>query len=254
MKNILYIAWIAMRELFYERVLYLFFSFAIAALFLGFLVGQMTYAEQAKLTLDFMLAGTQVSMVLFSIFMGISLFQRELTLGSVAMVLSKPIHRSTFVLGKYLGQLAVQALVTLAMMGVTLLLCISLNINTPYLPILQSTLLTILEISVISAFTYLFAVNTGPITASISAGLLFMMGHFRDTFSETIKEESQVTLWTAFKAIFPNLEVFNIKALVSYGIGLSNSEMGLATLYALVCVTMFLALAILSFNRKDIFT
>lgn len=254
MKNVLSIAWIAMRELFYERVLYLFFSFAILALFLSLLVGQMTYAEQAKLTLDFMLAGTQISMVLFSIFMGISLFQRELTLGSVAMVLSKPIYRSTFVLGKYLGQLAVQSLVTLAMMGVTLLLCAGLKINTPYLPILQNTLLTICEISVISAFTYLFAVNTGPITASISAAVLFLMGHFRDTFSETLKEDEVMSVWSVVKSVFPNLEVFNIKALVSYGIGLSHSEMMLAFLYAVVCVAMFLALAILSFNRKDIFT
>lgn len=254
MKNTFAVAWIAMRELFYERVLYLFIVFAIGALVMSLLLGQMTYAEQSKLTLDFMLAGTQISMVLFSIFMGISLFQRELTLGSVAMVLSKPIPRSTFLLGKYLGQLIVQAVVTLGMMGMTIALCAGLELPTPFQPILQSTLLTIFEISVIGSFTYFFAVNAGAITAAIASGLIFLVGHFQDAFNETIKDSVRLPFWSALKSVLPNLEVFNIKSLVSYGIGISWSEVGLASLYAAVCAGMFLTLAILSFNRKDIFT
>jgi ABC-type transport system involved in multi-copper enzyme maturation permease subunit len=214
----------------------------------------MTYAEQSKLTLDFMLAGTQFTMVLFSIFMGISLFQREITLGSVAMVLSKPISRATFILGKYLGQLAVQSLLILGMTLVTILLGLSLEAPPPMLPILQSGILTLLEVGIISAFTYLFAVNMGAITAALASGFLFLIGHYRDTFSDSAKETTTAYIWPVLRSAFPNLEVFNIKALVSYGIGLPWTQMGTAACYAIVCMAMFLALAVLSFERKDIFT
>ena len=51
------IAWIAIRELLYEKVFYVLVLFCVMALGLSLLLGQLTYAEQAKLTLDFMLAG-----------------------------------------------------------------------------------------------------------------------------------------------------------------------------------------------------
>src|SRR3989338_8878152 len=108
MKHSFRIAWIAIRELLYERVFYLLVLFAAMALVLSLMLGQLTYAEQSKLTLDFMLGGIQLSMVLFSVFMGISLLQRELQMGSIAMVLSKPISRGSFLMGKYLGQISVQ--------------------------------------------------------------------------------------------------------------------------------------------------
>lgn len=250
------IAWIAIRELLYEKVFYLFFSFAIAALIFSLMLGQMTYVEQSKLTLDFMLAGTQISMVLFAIFMGISLFQREITLGSVAMVLSKPVARLSFVLGKYLGQLVIQCIVILSMAVITVLLCKSAESNLSYQAIIQSTMLTVCEIAVVSAFTYFFAVNAGAITAAIGSFILFMVGHFSDTVSQTLKNASgvQSVAWTAIKAALPNLEIFNMKTMASYGFAVSWNEIGIAAMYALCCIVMYLLLAILSFNQKDLFT
>ena len=155
------IAWIAVRELFYERVFYILLTFAVASLGASLMLGQLTYAEQAKLTLDFMLGGMQLSMILFSVFMGISLFQRELTLGSVSMVLSKPISRGTFLLGKFLGQLTVQTLVISAMALMTLAVSAANSETVPVAAILQTVILILFEVSVVTAVTYFFAVNAG---------------------------------------------------------------------------------------------
>lgn len=245
-----------MRELLYERVFYLFFSFALGALALSLMLGQMTYIEQSKLTLDFMLGGIQITMVLFSIFMGISLFQREITLGSVAMVLSKPVHRLSFVLGKYLGQLIVQLAVILSMAVITFLLCKNLGAPLSSKAILQTVLLIACEVAVVSSFTYFFAVNAGPITAAIGAGVFFLMGHLSDTVSQTLQtaSDSHRGVWQVIKALLPNLEIFNIKTMASYGFAISWNEVGIAFLYALCCIVMYLLLAILSFNQKDLFT
>jgi len=108
MKQALHISWIAVRELIYERVFHLLFSFVGLALILSILLGQLTYGEQTKLTIDFMLGSAHIAVILFSIFMGISLFQRELQMGSISMLLSKPVSRTSFLAGKYLGQILVQ--------------------------------------------------------------------------------------------------------------------------------------------------
>lgn len=252
MKQIFQISWIAVRELIYEKVFYLLFSFAGLALVLGMLLGQLTFGEQAKLTLDFMLGCAHISMVLFSIFMSISLFQRELLMGSVSMLLSKPISRTSFLVGKYLGQIIVQFGVMLAMTGVIALTCLRFD-NVHYLSIFQSILLMFFETCVISAIAYFFSVNAGGITAAIASFMFFIVGHYSSGPKKPTAGESPI-MKEFLSAFIPNLEIFNLKTFASYGIALSASELILSFVYALVCLTMFLIAASLTFDRKDIFT
>jgi len=255
MRHTFQIAWIAIRELLYERVFYILLSFAAAALALSLMLGQMTYAEQAKLTLDFMLAGIELSMILFSIFMGISLFQRELSLGSISMVLSKPVSRASFILGKYLGQLAVQLGVTLLMGLFTALVCMRFGSAVSFLSIFQTCLLIALEIAVLTAITYFFAVNAGAITTAVAALAFFAIGHLENTIADNVKyyAENDVA-WKAFENLIPNLEVFNMKSLASYGLSIPWHQVGLASLYAAICVVFYLVAASICFERKDILT
>ena len=252
--NTLRIAWIAVRELLYERVFYILVSFALASLAFSLLLGQLTYAEQAKLTLDFMLGCTHLSMVLFSVFMGISLFQRELQSGSISMVLSKPISRSTFLVGKYLGQVAVQAIMTLAMGAITLAICSRFDSGISAAAVIQTVSLIACEIAVLTAITFLFAVNTGAITTAILTLALFALGHTRGLVSSNLKTSEELLVWRVVRTLIPDFEVFNMKQLASYGQTIPWTEFGLAASYALVCFAFYLVVASLCFERKDILT
>lgn len=254
MKPTLCIAWIAVRELLYEKVFYLLVFFAFLALGLSALLGQLTYAEQTKLTVDFMLGGIEISMILFSVFMGISLFQRELTSGSVSMVLSKPISRTYFLVGKYLGQIAVQTLVTFLMGAITLFACSRFGESVSYLAICQTLVLIVFEVAVLTAITYLFAVLSGAITTAIATLCLFALGHFRDSIGENVDTSFTRAVWKGVKGTIPDLEVFNMKALASYGHAISSTEMGWAAVYAGFCVVFYLGAAALCFEQKDILT
>jgi len=252
--NIFRIAWIAVRELVYEKVFYLLLIFAMFALGLSLLLGQLTYAEQTKLTLDFMFAGIELSMVLFCVFMGIFLFKRELTLGSVSMVLSKPISRTTFLLGKCLGQSIVQLIVIFVMTLIAMLVS-SRSGSVVYLSIIQTTLLIFFEVSVLTAITYFFAVNSGAVITAIGTLSLFCLGHFRVHVSENLKTFSfENAFWGFLKRILPDFEIFNMKALASYGFTLSWVEVGWAFVYAVCCIVFFLVMAALIFQRKDVLT
>lgn len=252
MTNIVRIAWIAVRELFYEKVFYILLSFALASLVFSLLLGQMTYAEQAKLTLDFMLGCTHAAMILFSVFMGISLFQRELTSGSISMVLSKPISRSTFLLGKYFGQVIVQTGMTLAMGLLTLLACSRFGTDISVAATLQTILLIACEVAVLTAITYVFAVNTGAVTTSILTLAIFSVGHMRDVVSSNLRGTDEVFIWRIIRTLVPDLDVFNMKQLASYGQSIPWSEFGWALTYGVACFAFYLFVAAVCFERKDI--
>jgi ABC-type transport system involved in multi-copper enzyme maturation permease subunit len=252
--NTLRIAWIAVRELLYERVFYILLSFALASLAFSLLLGQMTYAEQAKLTLDFMLGCTHLSMVLFSVFMGISLFQRELQSGSISMVLSKPISRSTFLVGKYLGQVAMQTVMTFAMGLLTLAVCSRFQAALSVTATLQTVALIACEVSVLTAITYLFAVNTGAITTAILTLALFSLGHTRGLVSSNLKTGEELFVWRVVRTLVPDFEVLNMKQLASYGQSIPWNEFGMAVGYAVVCFAFYLVVASVCFTRKDILT
>jgi ABC-type transport system involved in multi-copper enzyme maturation permease subunit len=252
--NTLRIAWIAVRELFYEKAFYILLCFSLASLVFSLLLSQLTYAEQAKLTLDFMLGFTHLSMVLFSVFMGIPLFQKELQTGSVAMVLSKPISRTSFLLGKYLGQVGVQTLLTFAMGLLTLLACGRFEAGISSVATLQTTLLIACEASVLTAITYVFAVNTGAITTALLTLALFALGHTRESINSTLKQGEDSALWKIVATFIPDLEIFNMKQLASYGQALPWTDVGWALLYGAVCLFFYLVVATFCFHRKDILT
>lgn len=254
--NSLRIAWVAVQELFYEKVFYLLLCFVGVSLVLSLLLGQLSYSHQTKITVDFLLGAIQISLTLLCVFMGIRMFQQELTLGSVAMILSKPISRSAFLLGKYLGQVAVQGGIIFLMACFTVLFTArSLHVEAASLSIFQTCALIFFEVSVLTAITYCFAVNAGAVTTAIATLGLFALGHLRGPISEDWGKAGEENLvWQAAKVLIPDLELFNMKAMGSYGYSLDWITFGWAALYGLVCIAFFLAIACVTFQRKDILT
>ncbi len=249
MKALTSITMTAIRELLYERVFYILIAFSAVALVLSYLLGQLTYTEQNKLTLDFMLGGIELSMVLFSIFMGISLFQRELVLGTVALVLSKPISRGTFLIGKFLGQLVVQ-MALIACMSVLAYAMGGAQVGTA--AVFQFFIATALKISILTSITYLFAVNTGAIISALGTFLLYTLGHLIENVTLSIKDPEQIVLWKWIQFFVPSFESLNLKNLVSYNVLIPWHEVGVLMVYGLFMTGIYLSLAVFCFNERDI--
>ncbi|NBX93775.1 MAG: hypothetical protein EB078_08405 [Proteobacteria bacterium] len=254
MKTIFSIAGVTIKELLHERVFYILAGFASLALALSLLLGQLTYAEKSKITLDFFLAGIQLSNLLFSIFMGISLLHRELNLGWIAMVLSKPVSRLSFLVGKFLGQTTIQALV-ISLLGLLMfVLCKHNEIEIIPKAIFQTLLLFFLEGAVMTSVVYFFAVNLGALIAAAASLCMFGLGSFTEAAVKFNSDDSQQTFWKLLNSVVPNLRLFNMKALGSYGLFLEWNQVALVTLYASVCICVYFILASLCFARRDIYT
>jgi len=254
MKSTFVIAGITIKELLHERVFYLLAGFSFLALLLSSLLGDLTYAEQSKITVDFLLAGIQLTNLFFSVFMGITLLNRELNLGWIALVLSKPVSRHGFLLGKFLGQMTVQVFLVLVMGLLSVGLCSLTQIQVNSIAVFQTLLLFIMEGFVMSSLIYLFAVNLGALVSAACGLSVFALGHIMEGAEKTNQAIASSPLWWVLKGVFPNFKVFNMKSLAAYGLAMDWGLLGIAALYALVCSVLYFILSCFFFSKRDIFT
>ena len=103
------------RESVRDRVLYSLVLFAVLLIGVSYLIGQLTAGQDIKIIKDFGLAAISIIGLLIAVFIGVGLVWKEVERRSIYSVLSKPVRRYEFVLGKYFG-LALTLLVNVAVM------------------------------------------------------------------------------------------------------------------------------------------
>jgi ABC-type transport system involved in multi-copper enzyme maturation permease subunit len=272
MSRILVIARNTFRESVRDRVLYvlLFFAFLLMAASQG--LGWVSVGEQAAVVQHFSLAAVSFFGALIAVFVGTQLITKEVEKRTIYTVLSKPVRRWEFVVGKYLGLLAVMACMT-GGMGVRacgFVLHAGGEVGTVYLWALG---LIFLEIAVVTAFALLFSALASPILAAIFTFCAYLVGqvtpsllalarfeppgesvaevtgeHLTDFVAEThwLLEPLGLFLYHAL----PNLTYFHLRNRVVYGPPLRDGEVANALLYALGYGGAILLLAVLAFDRK----
>jgi hypothetical protein len=141
-----------------------------------------------------------------------------------------------------------------AMGAITVLLSLA-GENGAIRPVVETVLLIFFEVSVVTAITYAFAVNSGGVTTAVSTLCLFCMGHLRESLTQNVDSSySLFLIWQFAKNLIPDLDVFNTKNLASYGYSIPPMALGWSAVYMLVCVFFYLLVASITFERRDIFT
>src|SRR3990172_1943274 len=112
MKAIRIISGLTLKEALRNRILYLLFFFAAVLVVSSWIISELTVGDALKIIKDLGLGSIHFLGVLITIFIGIGLVFRELEKRTVFIILSKPVHRFEFLLGKFAG-LAVTLLLVL---------------------------------------------------------------------------------------------------------------------------------------------
>src|SRR5437870_7555468 len=114
--HILAIARNAFREAVRDRVLYNLVVFVLLLITSAIFVGELSAGEEAKITVDLGLSAMLLFGVFIAVFVGVGLVYKEIERRTLYSILSKPIGRGEFLLGKYLG-LCLTLLVNILIMG-----------------------------------------------------------------------------------------------------------------------------------------
>ncbi len=119
MNQILAIAQNTYREAVRNRIFFVLALFAMVLLFVSLALSSGSMHQEVRLMKDSGLFLTSTSCVLIAIFVGVNLVYKELERKTVYTIMPKPIDRSQFLLGKYLG-LAFVMLILVVVMGLLL--------------------------------------------------------------------------------------------------------------------------------------
>lgn len=253
MRSIIVIALNTFRENLRDKILYSLLIFAALLMGASILLGALTIAEQEKIIADMGLASINVIGVIIAIFVGIGLVSKEIERRTIYTILAKPISRSQFILGKYLG-LVITLGVNLVIMFDVFLLTLWMTQVPITMVLVQAVALMMVEFLVVTATALFFSTFSTPtLSAALTLGLYFI-GHLTSdlkTLAEKSSSEVTKAVMTVLYYLCPNLEVLNIKGQAVSGVSLAWSYQLSATLYGLLYASLLLAGAAAIFQKRD---
>jgi ABC-type transport system involved in multi-copper enzyme maturation permease subunit len=241
------------REAVRNRILYALLFFALVMIVASSMLGHLTIGEYHKIIKDTGLAAIAVFGVLIAIFIGIGLVNREIERKTIFTIASKPVSRSVFVLGKYLGLMMV-LVVLVGLMGAVFLLMLYARGIAVDAGLLIALGMTLVELAVITAFAVLFSTFSSPTIASFFSLSVFVIGHLSDDILElgaAAESGAGQKLATLVYWLLPHLETFNVRSEVVYGLALPADYLGFAVAYGALYSAVVLALAALTFHLRE---
>lgn len=241
------------RESARNKMFYLLVFFGILFALSSKLISFLTLGDAMKVLKDTGLAAINFFCVLIAIFTGINLVYKEIEKKTVYNILSKPVTRDEFIIGKFLG-LGLTMLTALGSMAGIFFLFIALSGGGLDFKIALYFFMLFLELLVIVAISLLFSSFTTPILSFIFTVSLYLIGHVMWTFNE-FKSYLKIPAWRTFTHVIyyllPNLDKFNIKNEVVLNTALDPLTLLFAILYALAYILALLALAMIIFRKRE---
>lgn len=254
MSRIIAVAHNTFRESVRDKVLYVLLFFAAAAIFGSKALGWVSIGQDIKIVKNITLASISLFGVLIAIFVGTSLVYKEIDKRTLYTILSQPMHRYEFVLGKYFGLLALLAVTVVIMCAVSAVYVLLLG-GTLDAAYFLAVLLIFVKLAFVTAIAILFSALTSPILGAIIVFCLYVFGHatgvFRDLPPQFDGTIAKGILEVAYYVV-PNLSNFDIRAEAANGLPVSMEFVTFAIGYGVLYTTAILLVAILAFEDKDV--
>jgi ABC-type transport system involved in multi-copper enzyme maturation permease subunit len=241
------------RDAIRSRVLYALVFFGVIMIGTSTLLATLSYVERERILQDVGLGAIRFFGAAIAIFMGVGLIHREVERRTIYTILSKPVTRARFLIGKYLGLVATLWL-QLAIMVIAFVV-VSLASGAPLGPGHAVALgLVAVELAVVVAFATLFSSLATPFLASCYSVGLYLVGHLtRDLRGLGAAADSEltrhVTAW--IHRVFPDLSAFNRVVEAVHGLPIPAPEVGWALVAGVAWCLGFLLVAVSVFERRD---
>jgi len=243
------------REAMRDKILYTLLFFAVLMILASVGVAQMTIGEYDKVLHDLGLTAINLFGLMIAIFVGIGLVNKEIERKTIYTIVSKPVHRWQFLLGKFLGLVTTLA-VQVAGMSLAFVLMLVLAEARLSGTLATAIWLTYTELLVVTASALLFSSFSSPVLASLFTIGLTLIGRLSAGLVE-FAEQSEITSGT-FRSfaeflyrVVPDLQTFNIRSAASHGTPVEWEYVGYATGYSLLWTAAFLVAASFIFQLRE---
>ena len=242
------------RQAIRSKLLYTLLFFALVLIGAGVLVSTLSYVEHTRIVQDIGLAAIRIFSMGIAIFVGVGLIHGEVDRRTIYTILSKPVSRSEFIAGKFLG-LVLTIWLQLAIMSlafVSVSLAVGAPVDAGHLAALG---LIAVELMLMVAVATLFSAFTTPMLASLFTLGIYFTGHLSRDLYELGQQANMQGLAMVTGALYwslPDLESFNLTVEAVHGLAIPASAIWLPVAYGLLYSSLVLMGAAFLFERRDL--
>ena len=244
------------RESVRDRVLYNLILFVLILIGASVFVSELSLDQESEFIIRLGLSLMLVFGAVIAIFIGVGLVFKEIDKRTIYNLLSKPVHRHEFIIGKFLG-LCMTLLVNCAVMvvGIELaLMYVKGGFVSLQLTLLPAAYLIFLELAIVVAVALMFSSFSTPMLAALFTFAVYVIGQLSGDLRLAAElTDSAVTrvVLTALYYLLPNLANFGFITEASRGTVAPASIIAWATVYAIIYISILLSAAVLIFQKRN---
>lgn len=261
----------ATKEAIRQPVFALMLFVAIASLVINTFVPFFSLGEDVKMLKDCGLATIQICGLLMAVWTASTSVAAEIEGKTAMTLLSKPVNRRQFIVGKYVGILnAVLLLVVPAAICFLALIMYKVGYDAKEsgvpqpewwpdrvqvaLQILPGVVLIQLEIAVLAAISTAISTRVPMVVNVVTCFAIFVVGHLTPMLVQTdvLRLEFVEFMAKLIATVLPSLEVFNIQAAVATDAVVPLSYLGYSLLYGAAYSGAAILLAFILFEDRDL--
>ncbi len=239
-----------------DKVLYSLIVFALLLIGAAILFGSISVGIEQIILVNLSLSAISVIGLLMAIFIGIGLVSKEIERRSINNVLSKPVRRAEFILGKYAGLLLTLAINT-AIMTAAFYLALFYekhSLDAGDLAAVEAVYFILLELALVVGIALVFSCISTPVLSAVYTFALYIIGNFSSDIRWFGRESGSATIEKATAVLYyllPNFADFNVITQVAHGERVSGALLAANSLYALLYATILVSAAILIFEARE---
>jgi ABC-type transport system involved in multi-copper enzyme maturation permease subunit len=254
MRKVFAIALNTAREAVRNRILYSILFFAVLMVGVGAIFGAASIGDQLKYMKDFSLMSVSLFGVIIAIVLGVNLLHQELGKKTIFNILSKPVARWQFIVGKFVGLVATLTVVV-GMMSAGVIIAFAWATGHVDAGLVVSSFATLLEIIVVIAVALFFSsVVVTPSLAGMFTAATFIAGRSATYLLYFLNDEHPPALRALANGLYwalPRLDRFTIADQVVYGVLPEPQYLVTLTAYAAAYAGIMLLLSVGLFARRE---
>jgi ABC-type transport system involved in multi-copper enzyme maturation permease subunit len=239
-----------------ERVLYSLIVFAVLLIAAAILFGSISVGVEQIILVNLGLSSISVFGLLMAIFIGIGLVSKEIERRTIYNILSKPVSRAEFIIGKYLG-LLLTLFINTAIMTAGFYLALfyqKRRLELADLAVLEAVYFILLQFAIVVGLAVLFSCISTPVLSAVFTFCLYVIGNFSADVRWFGQESQSAVIekgTTVLYYLLPNFADFNVIARVAHGEKLPGYLIVANSCYALLYITILVSAAILIFEERE---
>lgn len=253
-----------------QPVFWLCLGLALVLLVVNTFLPFFSLGDDVKMQKDCGLATILISSLLISVWTASTSVADEIEGKTAMTLLSKPINRRQFILGKYLGivQAVLWYMIPLALVFLALIyykvgydakessqdaptVAVRLAIVTQVIP---GLLLLFMEVAVLAAVSVAISTRLPMVVNLTTCLAVFVVGHLTPVLVEgsVLKNEYVAFMARLIATVFPSLESFNVSAAVATNRIVPPIYLGQAGIYCLCYCAAAILMAFILFEDRDL--